>query len=213
MTKKIMPIFLSGIALLELTGCSVKSKVQNSTSETTAPEIAVSEPIIQNQTEEVISENNTQPSEEYEYMDGFELYEDYASFLEVFQKEEPEAYFYQIPEDCEYKVRHITRCATNYAIHFEDTDGSCFMLEIDFPKTYPTIEAFYENFKSYIIVEDNKFNIETDRYLFEDYADGSVAMYGITGEKNIAFALVGGNADKNSDEHEVLKERYENLNL
>ncbi len=203
MTKKIILILLSSIMFWDLTGCAVKSEEQNSGSES----------VLQNQTEKVISESNTQSSEEYEYMDGFELYEDYETFLEVFQKEKPEAYIYQIPEDCEYKVRHITKSPTNYAIHFEDKDGSWFMLEIDFPKTYPTIEAFYEDFKSYIIVEDNKFNIETDRYLFENCADGGVAMYGITSEENIAFTLVGGNADKNSDEHEVLKERYEKLKL
>ncbi len=187
-----------------LTGCTSQAEAQNT---------VIAETLVQKQTEEVSVSESIVPTEEEQksYSGGLVTYEDYESFLEVFQKEEPEAYIYQIPEDCDYKILGILRSENTYRINFEDTDGSIFFLEIDFNLTYPTAQAFYEDFKSYAIAEDNKFNIETDRYLFENYADGGVAMYGITGEGNTAFALVSTN--KREDAHEILKERYEKLKL
>ncbi|MBE6875733.1 MAG: hypothetical protein E7496_03265 [Ruminococcus sp.] len=207
MIKKLRRIILlSGMSICYLTGCAQQTAEQKTVLET-----AVAETQEQSQTEEV-TETVALASEVYfNSVDDFAMYQDYDSFAEAFQKQYPDAYLYQIPEECGYKVLDITAYNTNYRIGFEDTDGSLFFLEIDFPQTYPSIEAFYDEFNRAVIVEDNHFNIETERYLFEDYASGEVAMYGITGEENIAFALGGGKIRE--DAHEILKERYENLKL
>ena len=211
MTKKLIFMLLIGMGIFGLTGCALQTAEQENILEIPVPETAIAERQQQSASEEV-SETVSLTEEIFsDDADGFALYEDYASFAEAFQKQHPDAYLYQIPEECGYKVRDIIAYNSNYRIGFEDADGSLFFLEIDFPQTYPSIEAFYEEFKKYVIVEDNQFNIETDRYLFEDYASGEVAMYGITGEENIAFALGGGKICE--DAHEILKERYENLNL
>ena len=168
MIKKWMKIILMSMSICYLTGCaSTTAEQETITSE--VPEQRTSEEVPEtvSLTEEIFSDD----------ADGFALYEDYASFAEAFQKQHPDAYLYQIPEECGYKVLDIVVCDSNYRINFEDTeDNSGFFLEIDFVQSYPSIEAFCDEFNRSVITEDNQFNIETDHCLFEDYADGGTMI-------------------------------------
>ena len=146
-------------------------------------------------------------------LDTVVSFDDYESFRKAFSEIHPELELYAPPEDSGFKVKNVSACSSNYMLNLIGTDDESrrIGLEMDYATHYDTIEDYYAMFTGSNTLGSPKFEIINDRYLLEHYDNGKVVMYGITGEDNMAFALIA--AEDTPEGIAELEEIYQKLGL
>ena len=146
-------------------------------------------------------------------LDTVVSFDDYESFRKAFSEIHPELELYAPPEDSGFKVKNVSACSSNYMLNLIGTDDESrrIGLEMDYATHYDTIEDYYAMFTGSYTLGSPKFEIINDRYLLEHYDNGKVVMYGITGEDNMAFALIA--AEDTPEGIAELEEIYQKLGL
>ncbi|MBR1738931.1 MAG: hypothetical protein IJ737_01450 [Ruminococcus sp.] len=142
-----------------------------------------------------------------------EEFESYDSMIARFIELNPDGYVYSIPEDSDLKTGLAWLSISNYTISIERPDGITAGVEIDYASSYPSIEDYYKVFASDLVTGDDQLGEPAERYMFEHYGNGSLIMYGVTGEENISFALGSPDAKDSPEGEALLIELYEQLGL
>ncbi len=194
-------------ALLLMTGCGSAAELQlpeedipaaaqgdASAAEETAP---TEEETRRNMLDEEIDEEH---GYHVDAMPEEMAYDTYEEFAEMMQTQHPDYYLYQLPEDSGFHYDSIEMVDdVFYRMHFVSDAGETLSMEMACLSHYDSIEALRDYWGGSVKVEDNTFEIATPQYLFENFADGLVVLFGLTPEDNTFYTLMNLTENKPED--------------
>ena len=191
--KRTMTALLLISMVLCQTGCG--GSVQDVSHSLPDATTNITEPPITTEAVSSLAEN----SREANLAEEIVPFESYEAFSAMMQEKFPDKYLYQLPEDSGFRIDTVSlHDNAFYDINLSSESGQHASLEIVFETSFETVEDIQKSFGG-INVDGNTFHIESPQFLFEHYASGAVAMYGLTGEKPTFFTLLDTRTDKPED--------------